>query len=86
MITFQKQYPAVGASAYVFKFFGEAAPDEAARLSTTGLFDNRIMQSVRLVIEADMTVRCNRALKIRAMRKMAAKLIRTARQSRAIAA
>jgi len=87
MIAFRKQYPFVSGSVYVFKFSGESVPEKAVALSTTGLFDSGAIQSIRLVVDADMSIQCNKPLKIRAMRNMSAQLIRAARkQSRAIAA
>lgn len=74
-ITYNKQF----ASQYEFRFFGDAAPQQAIDLSLTGLFENSIMQSVLLVTKADMSNKHNRGVKLQASRDMAAKLIRSAR-------
>lgn len=76
MITFQKQF----GSQYEFRFFGEDAPDMAAKLSITGLFENSIMQSVQLVADCDMSNKHNRNINLAAHRRMIAKLILAARK------
>lgn len=77
-ILFNKQY----GSQYEIKFFGEPAPEAAAKLSLTGLFKTPVMQSVRLVVEADMANPWNKGIKVRESRDMAANLIRAARRQR----
>ena len=77
-ILFDKQY----GSQYEVKFFGEPAPEDAAKLSLTGLFKTPVMQSVRLVVDADMANPWNRGIKVQESRDMAANLIRAARRQR----
>ncbi len=78
-ILFDKQF----GSQYEIKFFGEPAPEAAAKLSLTGLFKTPVMQSVRLVVEADMANQWNKGIKVRESRDMAASLIRAARRQQA---
>ncbi len=77
-MSFQKQY----GSQYEFRFFGEAAPDSARKLSLTPMFDNGIMRSIRLVVAADMTNPWNKGIKVQASRNAAASLIRASRANR----
>lgn len=77
-ITYHKQF----ASQYEFRFFGDSVPQQAIDLSLTGLFENSIMQSVRLVTKADRGNKHNKGIKLQASRDMAANLIRSARGSK----